>query len=121
MTKNSITPKNIYNSAYEFLLKQNGVTPEVIQKHLQSESVKPDVHLKDIFKALHIINPTEKSVTKQDFETFKAIDSIAIQNDVTPYAVDKIFWLLGSGNFYLSDLKIGNKKKEFISFVIVRE
>ena len=272
MTKKSNTHKNIYKSAYEFLLKQNGVTPEMIQKHLQSESVKPDdmriiykkfcesaqnrqmstkvigqsiggvqnlskvlfdftphlliqkynkneymkllddiidtlkpsgkvrvtpkslwplycqsildsayylsqfptasdfynwadslakdpksklalplllsveisgigfplasdilkelgyhefgkpdIHLKDIFKALHIINPNEKSATKQDFETFKAIDFIAIQNDVTPYAVDKIFWLLGSGNFYLSDLKIGNKKKEFISFVIVRE
>ena len=49
MTKNSITPKNIYNSAYEFLLKQNGVTPEVIQKHLQSESVKPD-DMKIIYK-----------------------------------------------------------------------
>ncbi len=82
---------------------------------------KPDVHLIDVFKALHIINPKEKSATKQDIETFKAIESIAIQNDVTPYAVDKIFWLLGSGNFYLSGLKIGNNKKEFINFVIVRE
>lgn len=49
MTKNSITPKNIYNTAYEFLLKQNGVTPELIQKHLQSESVKPD-DMKAIYK-----------------------------------------------------------------------
>lgn len=49
MTKKSITPKNIYNSAYEFLLKQKGVTPEVIQKHLQSESVKPD-DMKIIYK-----------------------------------------------------------------------
>jgi hypothetical protein len=70
----------------------------MIQKHLYSESTKPDVHLKVIFKASNIINPNEKSITKQDLETFKAIDTIAIQNNITPYAVDKIFWLLGSGN-----------------------
>jgi len=36
----------------------------MIQKQLHSESLKPEVHLKDIFKALNIINPNEKSIRK---------------------------------------------------------
>lgn len=79
---------------------------------------KPDVHLKDIFKALGIINPLEKSKTKQDYLTLKAIDKIAVINKVTTYAVDKIFWLIGSGNFYLSDKNIGGQKKKFIAKMI---
>lgn len=76
---------------------------------------KPDVHLKDNFKALNIIDPLEKSTTKQDYLTLKAIDKISLSNNVTPYAVDKIFWLIGSGNFYLSNKNIGGQKKKFIT------
>lgn len=75
---------------------------------------KPDVHLKDIFKALNIIDPKEKSVTKQDYLTLKAIDRIAKANNLTSYAVDKVFWLIGSGNFYLTNKNIGRQKQEFI-------
>jgi hypothetical protein len=76
---------------------------------------KPDVHLKDIFKALDIINPDEKSVLKQDYETLKAIDRIAKENSKTPYAVDKVFWLIGSGDFYLTKKNIGRQKQKFIT------
>lgn len=75
---------------------------------------KPDVHLKDIFEALNIIDPHEKSVTKQDYATLKAIDRIAKASNVTPYAVDKVFWLIGSGNFYLTGKNIGRQKQVFI-------
>ncbi|MDT0689247.1 hypothetical protein RM549_05585 [Salegentibacter sp. F188] len=79
-----------------------------------SEYGKPDVHLKDIFKALNLIEQNEKSATKLDYQTFKVIDRIAKENHTTVYSVDKVFWLIGSGNFYLSDLKIGGQKKAFI-------
>lgn len=79
-----------------------------------AEYGKPDVHLKDIFKALNLIDKAEKSTTKLDYQTLKVIDRIAKANDTTPYSVDKVFWLIGSGNFYLSDIKIGRQKKEFI-------
>lgn len=75
---------------------------------------KPDVHLKDIFKALNIIDPNEKSVIKQDYATLKVIDRIAKENKETPYAVDKVFWLIGSGNFYLIGKSIGRQKQKFI-------
>jgi hypothetical protein len=79
-----------------------------------SEYGKPDVHLKDIFKALGLIDQNEKSVTKLDYQTLKVIDRIAKENNTTAYSVDKVFWLIGSGTFYLSDLKIGSQKKTFI-------
>ena len=79
-----------------------------------SEYGKPDVHLKDIFKALGLIDRNEKSATKLDYQTLKVIDRIAKVNNTTAYSVDKVFWLIGSGNFYLSDLKIGRQKKTFI-------
>jgi hypothetical protein len=75
---------------------------------------KPDVHLKDIFKALGLIDQNEKSNTKLDYQTLKVIDRIAKENNITSYSVDKVFWLIGSGNFYLSDLKIGRQKATFI-------
>jgi len=79
---------------------------------------KPDVHLKDIFKALNIIDPNEKSVTKQDYATLIAIDKIASACSVTPFAVDKVFWLIGSGNFYLTGINIGRQKHAFIKKIM---
>lgn len=76
---------------------------------------KPDVHLKGIFKALNIIDPNEMSAIKQDYATLKAIDRIAKANGVTAYSVDKVFWLIGSGNFYLTGKNIGRQKQNFIN------
>lgn len=78
---------------------------------------KPDVHLKDIFKALGIIDPNEKSTILQDYLTLKAIDRIATANKVTPYAVDKLFWLIGSGKFYRTNKNIGRQKQQFITII----
>ncbi len=78
---------------------------------------KPDVHLKDIFKALNLIDPLEKSTIKQDYQTLKVIDNLAKANNVTAYAVDKIFWLIGSGNFYVTEQNIGRQKQAFIKFM----
>ncbi len=78
---------------------------------------KPDVHLKEIFKELSLINPKEKSTIKQDYQILKLIDQIAKENNITPFEVDKIFWLIGSGNFYLAEINIGRNRNEFIEKV----
>ena len=36
--------------------------------------------------------------------------------DATPYKIDKIIWLICSGNFYLDKKTIGPHKKDFISY-----
>jgi len=77
---------------------------------------KPDVHLRDIFTALKLC--PDKS---GDYQLFKAAIRVANHSDVSPYNADKVFWLIGSGNFY-NDLHLGNKgrvgsyKKEFIAY-----
>lgn len=77
---------------------------------------KPDVHLRDIFVGLDLC-PSNVS----DYQLFKAICRVAssVGNEVNPYYVDKIFWLIGSGNFYYDkeighDGKIGSRKADFI-------
>lgn len=79
---------------------------------------KPDVHLRDIFTALELC-----PVKVDDFQLFKAIIRVANNSNVTPYAVDKTFWLIGSGNFYEdqeigSRGKIGSHKQDFIDFAL---
>ena len=75
---------------------------------------KPDVHIKDIFQGLGLC-PWGTS----DYEVFKAVVRVASNVGVTPYNVDKLFWLIGSGYFY-EDPHIGQKgrigslKKQFI-------
>lgn len=56
---------------------------------------KPDVHVKAIVKGLKL-----SSDTANDYAVFKAVVRIAAHCGTTPYDVDKLFWLVGSGRFY---------------------
>jgi hypothetical protein len=62
---------------------------------------KPDVHLKKIFMALQL------STSEDDYKIFKAIIRVVRNVGVTPFNVDAIFWLIGSGNFYRDGVQIG--------------
>ena len=75
---------------------------------------KPDVHVKDIFWAIDLC-PWGTG----DYEVFKAVARVARNAGVTPYNVDKVFWLVGSGYFYDDPHvghhgRIGGRKEEFI-------
>jgi hypothetical protein len=72
------------------------------------EYVKPDVHIKAIFRGIGI------SKSDSDYDVFK--DVIRFSEDINelPYCVDKLFWLVGSGRFYLDDVKIDTNRDEFI-------
>jgi len=72
---------------------------------------KPDVHLKKIFLELDLCKKSD------DYNVFKAIVRVANNVDVPPYTVDKVFWLVGSGNFYLDNLKVGRHADRFIRYV----
>ena len=77
---------------------------------------KPDVHLCDIFIGLALC-PEDSD----DYEVLKAVVRVARNCGVKPYNVDKLFWLIGSGNFYGDPQigesgRIGNHKKMFIAF-----
>lgn len=76
---------------------------------------KPDVQIKAIFPALGLC-----PFGAGDYEVFKAIARVGRNVGVTPYNVDKLFWLIGSGTFYNDahvgkNGKIGSRKKAFIA------
>ncbi len=78
---------------------------------------KPDVHLREIFVALDLC-----AANATDYQLLKAIIRIAEHVQETPYAVDKLFWLIGSGFFYEdpqigTNGKIGRQKKAFVLHV----
>lgn len=75
------------------------------------EFVKPDTHIKDISWHLGI------SSADSNFGVFKDLEAYCRRVDVLPYEVDKLFWLVGSGRFYLYDIKVNASKWEFIESV----
>lgn len=66
---------------------------------------KPDVHLRFIFTRLGLC-----AAKTNDYQVFKAVVRVADNVNRSPYHVDKLFWLIGSGKFY-DDLAIGNQGK----------
>ena len=75
---------------------------------------KPDIHLKAIFKGVGLAGPKD-----DDYQVFKAIARVAKHKSVTPYNVDKLFWVVGSGYFYNhkhigSRGRIGTSREDFI-------
>lgn len=84
---------------------------------------KPDVHVIDILVDLDFCKEDASLYSIQ-----KTISAVAKANEITPYCLDKILWLIGSGKFYRhSDtednkgqekkyINIGGKKGEFIKY-----
>ena len=56
---------------------------------------KPDIHIMDILSGVGLCD--SKLTPKKNK---KIIVEIALANRVSPYNVDKVFWLIGSGKFY---------------------
>jgi hypothetical protein len=73
---------------------------------------KPDVHLIEVFNSLGFAEDNPIS-------TFEAVVRMADVCKVTPYKVDKIFWLICSGKFYLEmpEINIGGHKREFLEMM----
>lgn len=54
---------------------------------------------------------------ESDYEVFKKIVKIGLLVNQDPVIIDKIFWLIGSGKFSKSGIKIGRQKSEFIAYI----
>jgi hypothetical protein len=73
---------------------------------------KPDVQLINIFVGLGL------SDDKDPYKVFCDIARVAKHagRKATPYAVDKVFWLIGSGKFYKDNFQVKRGKEQFIKF-----
>jgi hypothetical protein len=65
---------------------------------------KPDVHIKGILRGLELTS--ERS---NDYQTYRALLRVAEDARLTPYHVDKLLWLVGSGFFYDHPDVVGRK------------
>lgn len=74
--------------------------------------VKPDLHIKRLAFELGI------SQSDNEVEVFKSMVDYAKQIGVTPYRLDKVLFLIGSGNFYLKGFRIHGIRKEFMRSLI---
>ena len=75
------------------------------------EYPKPDVHLIKIFYELGL------SEFAEQYEVYKSIIEMADAVGEDAYTVDKIFWLISSGRFYLANIEIGRNRDKFIKSV----
>ena len=72
---------------------------------------KPDVHLIKIFYDLGLSESTEP------YDVYKSIIEMAEAVGEDAYKVDKIFWLISSGRFYLANIDTGRNRDKFIKRV----
>lgn len=74
---------------------------------------KPDVHLIDVFNRLGLSERNPVSV----FEAIVKMsdDCKEIDKSITPYKIDKIIWLICSGNFYHDEITNVKHKEDFIT------
>lgn len=64
---------------------------------------KPDTHMKDICLTLGLIHSKEDTIG-----CFRAMNEIASSDNVEPYRLDKVWWLICSGDFYRLGKKLAN-------------
>ncbi len=83
---------------------------DFLKENISPDFVKPDTHIKDIF-----INLNLSDAGATDFQIFRDVIKFSEIIKETPYTVDKLFWLIGSGNFYDSEVKIKTDKRKFIN------
>lgn len=85
---------------------------DFIKENISPEFLKPDTHIIDIAQGLGI---TQSS---NDFVVFRDVEAYCKSIKKLPYEVDKLFWLIGSGKFYLFDVEIKSSKYLFIREVL---
>jgi thermostable 8-oxoguanine DNA glycosylase len=69
---------------------------------------KPDRHLIKIFYDLKLSDSTEP------YEVYKSIIEMSETVGEDAYTVDKTFWLISSGRFYLVNIETGRQRERFI-------
>ena len=82
---------------------------------------KPDVHIREIFTSIGLAHQVA-----DDLAILEAVQRVAEHVKVSPFAVDRVFWLIASGNFFKDSERIGNQgrigsqKRQFIQYVHAR-
>lgn len=79
---------------------------------------KPDVHIKDIFRAYKFIDELDSktNTNESNCRVFKKMLEISKSIGISCYTLDKVIWLIGSGDLYLNKkIRKISMKKDFIA------
>ena len=79
---------------------------------------KPDVHIKDIFRAYKFIDELDSktNTNESNCRVFKKMLEISKSIGISCYTLDKVIWLIGSGDFYLNEnIRKISMKKDFMA------
>jgi len=134
------------NEAKNYLLGKPGVTEKILNLHLNYWREKKPKDMSKLFHAFlnhaknrqgmpnsignisslseALYNFAKKlGITNSlsDYHIFKDVISYCQRINEKPYEVDKIFWLIGSGNFYLSNLKVQTSRDDFVQRVFAKK
>jgi len=85
-----------------------GLMPDALKELGYENYVKPDVHVIDIAERLGLSDKTSNGQIAKDVEEI----ALRIRPCVTPYQLDKFFYLIGSGKFYKTGHETVRKKYE---------
>lgn len=88
------------------------------------EFAKPDTHLIRMMSCTRLsqVSPNQKTYNRQQkVQVFMDVDTVAQRHNVTPFDVDKVFWLIGSGNFHFHNEKVGDHTQDFLRQLRARQ
>jgi len=72
-----------------------------------SDYPKPDVHINRIMFELGLS-------ADNDFSSYKSVIEMADSLGETAFKIDKVLWLVSSGNFYFDNVKVSSRRTELI-------
>lgn len=84
------------------------------KENVSPKFIKPDTHIKDIFVGVGLCDKDDN-----DFNIFRKVIDYCKEIKEEPYAVDRLFWLIGSGKLFKTEKRqdevpFKTKKFEFI-------
>ena len=101
--------KLVYEISEQIIGFGFALTCDFIKEHFSTDFIKPDTHIKEIFISLGLCPKNAN-----DIEIFKLVYKFSKEAGITPYSVDKLFWIIGSGRFDILETTIKTNKDEFI-------
>lgn len=87
---------------------------DFLKENISPLFAKPDTHINFIFKGAGL-----SAETASDYQVF--LDVIRFANSVqqTPFAVDRLYWMIGSGKIYRAGLKVSSDRESFVRSLCV--
>jgi len=105
-----IIKEEIYNIGF-------ALACDFIKENISPKFIKPDVHINKIFRGIGICKESDSG-----YDIFRKVIIFSQKANQEPYWIDKLFWLIGSGKFYINkkyrkEEKFKSSREEFINLI----